>query len=83
MLGLESFLIFLLPECLLGLPVWGVQNNNKIFFRGTGNWEQIPGGLKQIEIGKLGVFGVNNNDDIFYRVGTHNAPDSTGTTWQQ
>ena len=63
--------------------VWGVSSSEKIWFKSNpeDNWERIPGGLKQIEVGKLGVFGVNKNDGIYYRVGSKNSP--RGDSWQR
>ena len=64
--------------------LWGVARNETIWFKSDSDapWENIPGGLKQIEIGAMGVFGVNRNDQIYYRVGTHNNPNSSGSGWQ-
>ena len=61
--------------------VWGV-NEDRIWYKSsdTDMWKRIPGGLKQIEVGKLGVFGTNKNDAIFYRTGTNNNPFSSGST---
>ena len=65
------------------VAVWGVNSDEKIWFKShpEANWERIPGGLKQIEVGKLGVFGVNRNDAIYYRVGSKNS--SRGDSWQR
>ena len=58
------------------VAIWGVNSNDQIWFKSDSDfmWERIPGGLKQIEVGQLGVFGVNRNDAIYYRVGTNNNP---------
>ena len=67
------------------VAVWGVNSNDQIWFQSDSDfmWEKIPGGLKQIEVGQLGVFGVNRNDAIYYRVGTNNNPSSSGSSWQR
>ena len=73
--------------------VWGVNSSGDIFYKSTGSeadtWESIPRtesrwnlGLKQIEVGKLGVFGVDSRAEIWYRVGTNNN-FSSGTEWQR
>ena len=63
----------------------GVNSRDHIWYKSSSDatWERIPGDLKQVEIGKFGVFGVNKNGDIWYRVGTHNNPNSSGTNWQK
>ena len=55
-----------------------------IFYREgyAGNWIHVTGALKQVTVGKLGVFGVNPNDQIFYRTGTMEDPKSAGSGWQ-
>ena len=67
-----------------GGVIWGVSSDHRIWFKSNSSapWESIPGALKQIEIGAMGVFGVNGNDQIYYRVGTHNNPNSSGSAWQ-
>jgi hypothetical protein len=48
--------------------VWGVNTNNDIYtLKADGNWRQIDGKLKQIDVGPNEVWGVNANDDIFTR----------------
>lgn len=43
-------------------------------------WTQVPGNLKQLDVGEDIVIGVNNNDEIFYRTGiTYEQP--TGSNW--
>ncbi|CAH1254013.1 CHRNB3 [Branchiostoma lanceolatum] len=70
--------------------VWGVDQNDDIFYRsgtsGNGttsgsNWVNIAGKLKQISSGHS-VWGVNANDDIFLRQGV-TASNPTGTAWLQ
>jgi len=78
---------------LLGLPyeiLWGVNELNQVYYGEFNSgakfrWTLIPGVLKQVEIGRLGVFGVTSDDNIYYRIGTHNNLDypSYGTTWQR
>ncbi|XP_066302848.1 lectin L6-like [Branchiostoma lanceolatum] len=71
--------------------VWGVDENNDIFYRtGTyGNeasagsdWEHIEGKLKQISSGDNIVWGVNVNDNIFIREGISSSTP-TGSNWQR
>ena len=51
--------------------VWGVNGNNDIFMCKSipckGDWQQVPGKLKQIDVNSSEVWGVNANDDIFKR----------------
>ena len=52
-------------------------------FNSFAEWERIEGGLKQIEVGKVGVFGVNRHDHIYYRIGTVGDSRSSGNDWQR
>lgn len=72
-----------------GLRV-GVNSADDIFVRqgitketpgGTG-WKHIDGKLKQISVGKSGVWGVNAQNQIFYRTGTYDDNGSEGSGWQ-
>ena len=65
--------------------MWGLNEEDFVYFRPNKSvaWQRVPGNLKQVEIGPLGVFGVNKLNDIFYRVGTHTNPSSPGSSWQK
>ena len=65
--------------------VWGIGSEGHVACRNgpNGKWTPVDGKLKQVEIGKLGVFGVNSADDIFYRIGTKEDLTSVGTGWQR
>ena len=63
-----------------------MNRNNAVYYRNGvgGTWNYILGEqLKQVAVGKLGVFGVNSNDGIYYRVGTNDNPESVGSSWQR
>ena len=59
-----------------GASVWGVNRNDNIYkYLGNNNWQQIPGGLVNIDVSdKDRVWGVNRGQNI-YRW--------TGSNWQQ
>lgn len=78
--GGKLILLIIVNEVL-----WGVTNDGEIRYKANllASWQIVPGLLKQVVVGKMGVFGVNEHDDIFYRVGTNENPAEMGTTWQQ
>ena len=47
------------------------------------DWELIPGNLKQITVGHMGVFGIDSDEVVYYRKGTHKNPTSAGSDWQE
>ena len=55
-----------------GASVWGVNKNDNIFrYQGNNVWEQIPGGLTNVDVSnKDHVWGVNRNRYIYRRVGS-------------
>jgi len=63
--------------------VWGVNKDNAIYRRARAKqiWIKIDGVLKQISVGRAGVWGVNPNGDVFYRQGTFGDKDVSGTDW--
>ncbi|XP_078615857.1 perivitellin-2 31 kDa subunit-like isoform X2 [Branchiostoma floridae x Branchiostoma japonicum] len=80
-----------LKQVASGHAVWGIGTTNLIYTRlgtsasnptGTA-WEQIAGGLKQIDVSSTAysVWGVNRHDHIYRRVGI-TADTPAGTNWQ-
>ncbi|XP_035697092.1 perivitellin-2 31 kDa subunit-like isoform X1 [Branchiostoma floridae] len=80
-----------LKQVASGYAVWGIGTTNLIYTRlgtsarnptGTA-WEQIAGGLKQIDVSSTAysVWGVNRHDYIYRRVGI-TADTPAGTHWQ-
>ncbi|KAL5251916.1 hypothetical protein ACHWQZ_G014899 [Mnemiopsis leidyi] len=59
-----------------GASVWGVNRHDNIYkYLGNNKWQQIPGGLTNIDVSdKDHVWGINRNNNI-YRW--------TGSSWQQ
>ena len=55
--------------------VWGVNRGHMIYKKTKEGWEKIPGGLKDISVGKDSVWGVNKYNDIYMRTG--------GGNWQK
>ena len=71
---------------MIGESIWGIYmfNNMVVSMLGSNlKWMTVPGKLKQVEVGNMGVFGVNKNNRILYRVGSaENLNYTTGSIWQ-
>ena len=71
--------------------VWGCDNKERSWYRkgatnafAWGNtWKMIPGSLRQISVGKCGVWGVNADQQVWFRLNTVGDPDNEGTGWQR
>ncbi len=69
--------------------VWACDAKERIWYRkgatnafALGNtWKMIPGSLRQISIGKCGVWGVSADQQVWFRLNTVGDPDNEGTGW--
>lgn len=69
--------------------VWACDANERIWYRKGANngfalgqcWKSLPGSLKQISVGKCGVWGVNAEQQVYFRVNSFGDPDNEGTGW--
>ena len=63
-----------------GSGTWGVNSKSQIYYY-RGRWIRVPGGLKQIDSGPLGIVcGVNTADNIYCRTGITTARRN-GRSW--
>lgn len=71
--------------------VWAIDEKEKIWYRkgannqfalGTG-WKMVSGNLKQISVGKCGVWGVNSDYQVWFRLNTFGDPETDGTGWMR
>ena len=58
--------------------LYGVNSDDKIYYSPStdGNWQNIPGGLKQVDIDGTTVCGVNSSDKIYCK------DNLTGSNWK-
>ena len=49
-----------------------MNQQDNIYKKTPSGWEQVPGALKDISVGKNSVWGTNSANDIFKRVGEGN-----------